>query len=127
MRVTYQELLTAQTALTELVQITLPITGALHVRRLITELNAVLADFEATRIELLRRHARLDERGELILDAQHSAQFEDALARQAFEREYQGLVAESVEIQQTLCASDLTGTEIKPRVLLALGPLLEDA
>jgi len=122
---TNAELIAASRSLQELAQERLPVAGALRVRRLMREVQAHLDDVEGVRKELLQRHAKKGEDGQLALDASGNATFEgDALT--AFLSEYEELMAQTMEFERGLAVADLGQIDVKPAVLMGLGALLEE-
>jgi len=119
------EVMQAAKALEELGRERLPVPGALRVRKVTRAVQAHLADVEAVRMDLLKRHARTDEAGELVLGEGGIATFEDG-AQADFAREYEALMAETWQTEYGVRVSDLGSIEVRPSVLVGLGALLED-
>lgn len=120
------EVMQAAQALEELGRERLPVPGALRVRKVTRAVQAHLADVEAVRMDLLKRHARTDEAGELVPSEGGIATFESDEARERFTADWEELLAERVEFEYGVRVSDLGAIEVRPAVLVKLGPLLEE-
>lgn len=119
------ELMGAAKALEELGRERLPVAGALRVRKVTRAVQAHLQDVEAVRVDLLKRHARTDEAGELVLGEGDIATFEDG-ARERFAADWEALLAETWQTEYGVRVSDLGNIEVRPSVLVGLGTLLEE-
>lgn len=119
------EVLQAAQALEELGRERLPVPGAPRVRKVTRAVQAHLADVEAVRMDLLKRHARTDEAGELVPGEGGIATFEDG-AKERFIADWKALLAERVEFEYGIRVSDLGNIEVRPSVLVGLGALLEE-
>lgn len=119
------ELMGAAKALEELGRERLPVAGALRVRKVTRAVQAHLQDVEAVRVDLLKRHARTDEAGELVLGEGGIATFEDG-ARERFAADWEALLAETWQTEYGVRVSDLGNIEVRPSVLVGLGTLLEE-
>ena len=119
------EVIQAAQALEELGRERLPVPGALRVRKVTRAVQAHLQDVEAVRMDLLKRHARTDEAGELVPGEGGIATFEDG-ARERFIADWEALLAERVEFEYGVRVSDLGNIEVRPSVLVELGALLEE-
>lgn len=115
----------AAEALRELSQERLPVAGALKVRKVIKAVQAHLDDIEAVRKDVLSRHARKDEKGELVLDERGNATFEgDGL--EGFQADYTELMMQTATFERGLTVADLGSITVRPATLVALGALLEE-
>lgn len=124
-RITNGELRQAAGALSELARARLPVVGALRLRKLIRAVDARLEDVEAVRMDLLKRHAELDESGAITWSEDGRARLSDE-AEQAFAREYEELMSQEAEFDRGIRPEDLGSIEVAPLTLLQLGSLLED-
>lgn len=104
--------------------------AALKVRRLIKEIQSLLADAEAERMKLVEQYALRDEDGEMIRTnvSPDGSQWQYELSDPAvFQRAYAELLDTEVEVSATISTQDLErGGDIEPAVLIALGPLLTE-
>lgn len=111
----------------------LPVRGAMRIRKIRKAFEEHWRDVEATRRELLKRHATLNEKGELITDKANNAIFDSdgmvAIEKQAaFAVEYQELLADTFEYDWKIDPEVCLGSKITiaANTLLGLGELLEE-
>ena len=127
MDVTYGDLIGATEALQALTKRSMPIAGALAVRRLIRQVQSQLEDYHEVRKGLLDRYAQQGPRGSIMQNEKGQVVFHDDEAREAFIVAQQALQAETVTVDGWLSVDTLGTDPIAPWVLLALGPLLGEA
>jgi len=121
--ITNMQAKTAMAALQELAHKELNVKPALKVRKLLTELAAHLRDVEDVRAERLRGLAEKDNDGRMVTD-NGKAVFETQEAANEFATYYQELMDAEQGYSVTLTVADLGDIQIKPEILMALGPLL---
>ncbi len=125
MQVTIGELYEAQAALAALADKEVPIRVALRIRRLARVVNEHVADANAERDRLIERYGQRGEDGQLVREG-NSIRLAYPLEFQAAHNE---LMATEIELDDRLVlhVADLgNNLAIEPRVLIGLGPLLEE-
>jgi len=126
MQITIRELYEANDALQSLAAKSLPIPGALRVRRLMRAVREHVTDADAERNKLIEKYAQRDADGQIVRGEGTIQLAEPA----AFQSAWGELLAENVEIEDklVLTVNDLGDSiQIEPGVLLGLGDLLEDS
>ena len=126
MQITIGELYEANDALQSLAAKSLPIPGALRVRRLMRAVREHVTDANAERNKLIEKYAQRDADGQIVRGEGTIQLAEPA----AFQAAWSELLAENVEIEDklVLTVNDLGDSiQIEPDVLLGLGDLLEDS
>lgn len=126
MQITIGELYEANDALQSLAAKSLPIPGALRVRRLMRAVREHVTDANAERNKLIEKYAQRDADGQIVRGEGTIQLAEPA----AFQAAWSELLAENVEIEDklVLTVNDLGDSiQIEPGVLLGLGDLLEDS
>ena len=124
------EVLTANQGLSEMTTVSLPVVASLWVRKAVRLLSDIADDIEKERIILIKKWAKIDLDGELLRDEHGNAIFDesDPARFQGYMNGYEELqaVLHNVPLRQ-LKASELgKDTNIKPVILLRLGPLLNE-
>ena len=92
----------------------LPGETGLKLRRLKRELKTIAEDYQEERNNLLKRHAELDEKGEVVSigsGKSRAAKFPTPEAEAAFLEEQERLQEAEVEISDSLCLRDLRRKE----------------
>ena len=123
-------LIRAHAELERLARMEVPVALALRLRAMVRAVSGVVADIEAVRMELLRRHAETDAKGEVLRDERSQATFAGAAEREAFEREYAELMGAEADLtgipRLGVAVLERAAIPIPAASLLALGELLED-
>jgi hypothetical protein len=119
------DILTAQTALADLIHLPMPIAAALRVRRITRQVDAIVQDIDAERRTLLERYAVHDENGELLFEDEGKTRYQ---VDPEFHRRYAELVNCECDAPLETLPADLLGSmvEITPALLLGLGDILTD-
>lgn len=124
-KISNAEVLNCLRGLNELTRVYLPVRGALKVRRIYKSLEASWEIVEDVRKQLFEKYALKDEKGNPVVEntsvkiaPEHEAQFQES---------WQHLLAEEVEVPETLSQEDFGDEiQIKPETLFTLGKLIQD-
>ena len=111
-------------ALKQLAQERVPVVGALRMRKVIRTLQEQADDIEAERRKLLETHGQKKEDGTLDADEQGNVRFLDQAAMESFAKEYEELMAATLETEYPIRVSDLGKIEVSTQTVMALGDLL---
>ncbi len=121
----------ALNALQELAQQRMPFSLALKIRALVRTLRDRMGDVEEERQKLIEEHAERDEEGNKIRTniRDGGTRWEWQMADlDAYRADYDALMATTSDCPEALTVTEMEGVEeVKPAILLDLGPLLVDA
>ena len=116
----------ARGAIEKLLPQRLPFGLSLKLRRLDRELSAIIADYDAERLALLKRCAVTDDAGELMTDDKDAAQFATPADRIDFQKGHMDLLAQLVTVAHPIPAKAFDGLDLELGVVMALGDLLTE-
>lgn len=123
---TAPEVPVALTALNALLPERVPVATALKLRKMIRTLTQAWEDIDATRQDVITRHAETDEKGAVRLHEHEQARIRPE-AQDDFMVAMAALGQTTVEVPDALSPSDFgADLQISTRVLLDLGALLQD-
>ena len=123
----YEQVLVAHKALMVLAQMDLPRDTAMHIRRLVRVVGPPAEDAQEERRKLLRLHAQIDERGQVVADEHDQVQFGSDEKRSAYEEAHRELMELEAELEVVqLRASSLPAEGLRAALLIALDDLLLD-
>ena len=114
----------ALAALRQLAQERVPVIGALRMRKVIRTLQERADDIEAERRKLLEMHGQKKEDGTLDTDDKGNVRFFDQAAVEAFAKEYEELMAATLDTEYPIRVSDLGKIDVSTQTVMALGDLL---
>ena len=120
-----RDLNTLHQALSELADMSLPMATAMKVRRIVRALVPHLQDVEAERSKLVERHARKDAEGHVVTENGQWA-FDSVEDREAFVAQANELMDLEWEPPERIATLELEGREVRARVLIGLGEVLEE-
>ena len=127
MKATNAQAQLASEALHELARKEMAVGPALKVRKILTEISAQMKDVEDVRIERLRHAAQVDENGQVQANENGEAVFKSDESRADFGTFYRELMAAEQKYTHMLNVADLGNMQVRPGVLIALGPWLADS
>jgi hypothetical protein len=112
-------------ALSELCDIMIPMTTAMKVRRIVRALVPHLQDVEAERRKLASRYAKKDAEGKPLTENNQYI-FANDEDRETFVTQVNELMDLEWEPPERLTVSELGDREVRPRILINLGEVLEE-
>ena len=116
----------AHRALMLLAQMDLPRETAMHIRRLVRVVGPPAEDAQEERRKLLRLHAQLDERGQVVADEHDQVQFESDEKRSDYEEAHWELMELEADLEVRQLRASALPENVKPALLIALDDLLLD-
>ena len=122
----YEQVLVAHKALMVLAQMNLPRDTAMHIRRLVRVVGPPAEDAQEERRKLLRLHAQLDERGQVVADEHDQVQFESDEKRSDYEEAHWELMELEADLEVRQLRASALPENVKPALLIALDDLLLD-
>ena len=122
----YEQVLVAHRALMLLAQMDLPRETAMHIRRLVRVVGPPAEDAQEERRKLLRLHAQLDERGQVVADEHGQVQFESDEKRSDYEEAHRELMELEADLEVRQLRASALPESVKPALLIALDDLLLD-
>ena len=122
----YEQVLVAHRALMLLAQMDLPRETAMHIRRLVRVVGPPAEDAQEERRKLLRLHAQLDERGQVVADEHDQVQFESDEKRSDYEEAHRELMELEADLEVRQLRASALPENVKPALLIALDDLLLD-
>ena len=122
----YEQVLVAHRALMLLAQMDLPRETAMHIRRLVRVVGPPAEDAQEERRKLLRLHAQLDERGQVVADEHDQVQFESDEKRSDYEEAHWELMELEADLEVRQLRASALPENVKPALLIALDDLLLD-
>lgn len=102
----------------KLINAEVPMRTALKIKAISEVLDEHLVAYENARVELIKKHADLDENGEVIADENNNATFSSQEARIAFAKELSELVSADIEIEK------ISIDELGDKVILSTADLI---
>ena len=112
-------------SLNKVMRAEIPVQLAWKLKGLAKFLESQNQAYEEMRNELLKKHGRKDDKGELLMAENGQVEFDEG-KRDAFIKEHQELLNQEVEVKDKIKLSDLSSVRLSASDLLVLEDLIQE-